>query len=116
MAYPTLEETLAYYSREDISSYIFEATKIWHVVLVIPAKKRWEINWATDTVTPEYRSELIHTLKKRIAQAVPHHSPDMSLPFYPSFHVISVLRSQWASDGCAYSTKASISLSNCSSR
>jgi len=87
MAYPTLKETIAYYSREDISSYIFEATQRWHVVLVIPKKKRWEISWPANTVTPQYRGELIHILRQRIAKAIPQHHPDMSPPFYPSFHV-----------------------------
>lgn len=87
MAYPTLQETLAYYSRKDISSYIFEATKKWHVLLVIPQKKRWEVNWTAETVTPQYRGELIHLLEKRIGQAMPNRHPDLSPPFYPSFHV-----------------------------
>ena len=87
MAYPTLKEALAYYSREDISSYIFEATQRWHVILVIPRKKRWEINWPAETVTPRHRDELIETLEKRVARTMPHQDPDLSLPFYPSFHV-----------------------------
>lgn len=87
MAYPTLKETLAYYAREDISSYIFEATQRWHVILVIPKKKRWEINWGADTVAPQDREELTDILEERVARAIPHQHPDTSLSFYPSFHV-----------------------------
>jgi len=83
---PTIRQVFKYYARPDISRYIFEASQKWHLVLIIPQKKHWEIGWSKHTVTPRNPGDLVATIEARMSTEYAHLRSHDTPPYYPSFH------------------------------
>ncbi len=83
---PTLAETLEYYNREDVSSFIYQACLKRRICMFFAPEMRWSGSWRQNFLTLESPEHLNDTIIAKIRNSTVDLAEDHPMRFYPSFH------------------------------
>ena len=83
---PTLGETLEYYDREDVRSFIYRACLKRKISMFFAAEMRWTESLRDNFLTLESPEHLRDTIVSIFADSMSGLAEDEPLKFYPSFH------------------------------
>ncbi|MBT4823081.1 MAG: hypothetical protein HN742_01005 [Lentisphaerae bacterium] len=83
--HPSLGTVRAYYSRDDVLTFLQRTSACRKVWFVIPSAAYWQTH-GRDRVPHASVGELREFVLERINTAFPELTDDDRLPFYPSFH------------------------------
>ncbi len=83
---PTLAETLEYYDREDVSSFIYQACLKRKICMFFASEMHWSESWKENFLTLESPEHLKDTIIAKIRNSTVDLAEDHPMRFYPSFH------------------------------
>jgi len=83
---PTFAETLEYYDREDVSSFIYRACLNRKICMFFAAEMRWSESWRQKFLTLESPEHLEDTIVTKFRNSLEDLAEDQPMKFYPSFH------------------------------
>jgi HEAT repeat protein len=83
---PTLAETLEYYDREDVRSFIYQACLKRRISMFFAAEMRWTESWRDNFLTLESPEHLPDTIVATFGDSMNGLAEDEPLRFYLSFH------------------------------
>lgn len=83
---PTLAETLEYYDREDVSSFIYQACLKRRICMFFAAEMHWSGSWRENFLTLESPEHLRDTIVTKFRNSLEDLAEDQPMRFYPSFH------------------------------